>query len=124
MKKIENPPTMVTEFSDMWRDWIYKFYASVTRNTPITFADADTTPSVLNAEMFYTNNSGATTITGFDDGYVNQQITVIIGDSNTTVDFTASSLKGNGGVDWSPSENDHMTCIYNGTYWFCAISEN
>ena len=124
MKKIENPPTMVEKFDSHWREWVFKFYESATRNTLVGIADGDTTPSVFSTELLQTENTGATTITDFDAGYVNQKITIIFGDGNTTVDFTSSNLKGNGGVDWSPAENDHMTCVYNGTYWFCTISEN
>ena len=91
------------------------------------FTDADATPSVrtnLNNQLYKTANTGATTITDFDDGFISQKINVIIGDANTTIDFTASGLKGNVGVNWSPTTNDHMVCIYDGTDWFCQVSDN
>ena len=89
-----------------------------------TFTDQDATPSVLTSaqnKLFKTGNTVATTITDFDDGYVGQEIWVVIGDSNTTIDFTSSGLKGNGGADWSPSSGDHMSCVYDGTDWYCSI---
>lgn len=48
------------------------------------FANADTTPSIDAYTMFRTNNSGATSVTGFDSGFPGQQFKVIGGDANTT----------------------------------------
>ena len=125
MRKVENPPTLREEFDNFWREWIYKFYESATSNKTVVFADGDATPNVYDKELFKTANTGATTITDFEDGYENQKITVVINDANTSIDFTGSNLKGNGGVDWSPSAGDHMTCVYDGEqYWYCTISEN
>jgi hypothetical protein len=89
-----------------------------------TFTDGDATPSVLEATVVKTANTTATTITDLDDGYVGQTVKVIIGDANTTIDFTSSGLKGNGGADWSPTTGDHMTCVYDGTDWYCDVSDN
>ena len=93
-------------------------------NSVVSFAAGDTTPSVANGNVFKTANTGATTITMFDDGVAGQKITVIIGDGNTTLDFTGTNLKGNGGADWPSTTNDHMTCIYDGTNWYCDVSDN
>jgi polygalacturonase len=97
-------------------------------NVPIklvhSFASTDATPSVLGRNIFKTANAGATTITDFDDGIAGQSILVIINDANTTVDFTSSGLKGNGGADWSPTTGDHMTCVFDGTDWYCDVSDN
>jgi hypothetical protein len=92
-----------------------------------TITDQDATPSVKNSSqytLFKTANTVATTITDFDDGEIGQVVRVIINDANTTIDFTASGLKGNAGVDWSPTTGDHMTCVYDGTDWYCDISDN
>ena len=92
-----------------------------------TFASTDATPSVLTTlqnKLFKTANASATTITDMDDGRVGQTVWVVIGDANTTIDFTASGLKGNAGVNWSPTTGDHMTCIYDGADWYCDISDN
>ncbi len=57
-------------------------------NGTTTFADADATPSVAGGgKVFITANTGATTITDFDDGRAGQEIVVIINDGNTTIDF-------------------------------------
>lgn len=96
----------------------------IARNTPALFTDGDTTPAVTYYEIYKTANTGATTITDFDEVSVTKKIWVIFGDSNTTIDFTGSGLKGNAGVDWSPSAGDHMTCVYDGTDWYCDISDN
>jgi len=88
------------------------------------FTDADATPSVRtndNNKVYTTANTGATTITDFDDGFIGQVIQVIIDDANTTIDFTASGLKGNDGFDWSPNSGDSMTCFYDGTDWYCTL---
>ena len=89
-----------------------------------TFADGDTTPSVIDGDNFKTANTTATTITDLDDGYDGQEINIVFGDTNTTIDFTGTNLKGNIGVNWSPTTNDSMNCVYDGTTWYCAISDN
>lgn len=87
-----------------------------------SFADADATPSVsIPNTAFKTANTGSTTITDLIDGRSGQVVTVIFDDANTTVDFTGSGLIGNGGADWSPSLNDQMICVYDGTDWYCAV---
>jgi len=91
-------------------------------NTPSAFDDRDGTPSVSPDRHFKTANTGATTITMFDDGTDGQLITVLIDDAFTTIDFTSTHLKGNGGVDWSPSAGEHMMCFFDGTDWYCDIT--
>lgn len=89
------------------------------------FTANDTTPSVAGGNTFKTqNDTSPRTITMFDDGYIGQQIMVIIGDAYTVIDFTGTHLKGNGGSDWSPAANDHMTCVFDGTNWYCDVSDN
>ena len=95
----------------------------VSGEIPETFTDGDTTPSVsARNKLFKTANTGATTISDLDDGYTGQDVTIAFTDANTTIDFTASGLKGNGGVDWTPGVNDSMRWIYDGTDWWCIIS--
>lgn len=92
----------------------------------LTFAADDATPDVTGGKNFRTANANATTITDFDGGVDGQEIVVKIDDGNTTIDFTASGLTGNGGVDWSPSDGDHMRCVYDGLdgVWLCEVSDN
>jgi len=87
-----------------------------------SFTDADTTPSVQGGSTFQTANTGATVISMFDDGQNGQTIFVLINDANTTIDFTGTSLEGNGLVDWTPASGDSMMCTYTGSNWYCQIS--
>jgi hypothetical protein len=88
------------------------------------FTASDATPTVQGGNLFKTANALATTITAFDDGANGQEITVIINDANTTIDFTGTTLKGNAGVDWTPTTGDHMVCMFDGTNWYCNVSDN
>ena len=66
-----------------------------------------------------TTNSGPTTIAGFDNARQGQHIIVMFDDGLTTVDFTGTTLRGNGGADWTPANGDMMRCVYDGTNWRC-----
>ena len=88
-----------------------------------TFGVNAATPSIASGNIFKTANTGVT-ITMLNDGIAGKTITIIFGDSNTTIDFTGTNLKGNGGADWSPAADDHMTCVYDGTNWYCDVSDN
>ena len=91
-------------------------------NSVVTsFTDQDATPSVNRGRLFKTANTAATAITMFDDGIAGQRITVFINDANTTIDFSATNLHGNGGVDWAASQDDSMDCVFDGTDWWCTI---
>jgi len=89
-----------------------------------TLTPNSTAPSVANVRVAKTANTKTTTLTNLAGGFKGQEITVLIADANTTVDFTGSGLRGNSGVDWSPSNGDHMTCVLDGTFWNCRISDN
>ena len=89
-----------------------------------TFADQDTTPEIGSSSLFHASNTIATTITMFDGGVVGREVKVIFTNNNTTIDFTGTNLKGNGGANWNPTTFDHMTCVFDGTYWYCDISDN
>jgi hypothetical protein len=93
-------------------------------NTPIILERGDRRPSVGDGNVFTTRNDQRTVLSGFRDGQPGQTITVIFGDGMTTVDFTSPELKGNRGSRWEASVADHMTCVYDGDKWVCAISEN
>ncbi len=88
------------------------------------FSDGDATPDISTGNIFKTANTSSTIITMFDSGTVGQEIKVIFGDSNTTMDFTGTNLKGNGGGDWNPAQGDHVACVFDGTDWYCNISDN
>lgn len=86
----------------------------------IAFTDGDTTPSISKSNTFSTGNTGPTTITDFDDGYVGKVFKMKFSDNVTVIDFTGTNLKGNGGVDWSPSNDDWMGCVKIGGNWYCS----
>lgn len=81
----------------------------------------DATPSVLHLGEVILTNTGATTVTALDDGKRGQEVLVKFGSADFTVDFTGTTLKGNGGVDWTPASGDAMVCKFDGTNWFCSI---
>jgi len=82
-----------------------------------TFTDGDTTPSVSDSNIFKTNNSSSTSITTFDDGQAGQKITVIFGDSNTTI-VHGSGIYLRDGSNVTPSANTTMSFVYDGSYWY------
>lgn len=86
-----------------------------------TASSTDTTPSVAGADLLYTANASTTLISALDDGALNQTVTIIIGDANTTLDCTASSLVCNGGVDYATSTGDRIACVFDGTTWKCNV---
>ena len=90
----------------------------------LTLIDGDGTPNVVGTDIVETANTVPTIISGLDCGSYGQTVNVLINDSNTTIDFTGTTLKGNGGSDWSPANGDHMTCTFDGTNWRCIVSDN
>jgi len=92
----------------------------------INFADGDTTPSVAFAaspSAYYAAiNTGPTTITTFDGGFVGQRISVVFTTANTTFDFSSNAtMKGNAGVDWTAAVGDRLDAELIGTVWYCEI---
>lgn len=87
-----------------------------------SFTDADATPSVASGQVAYqTANTGATTITDFDDGYEGQTILVVL-DANTTIDMSANAnIRGNDGSDVTGAANDAVRCTLVGTTWYCTV---
>jgi len=124
---IANPPRTDNVELDIWLQILTEYIRVVLKgkqSEAIAFTANDATPDVGDGNYFKTANTSATTITMFDGGSNGQIINILIADVNTTIDFTGTNLKGNTGGDWSPTTNDHMTCISDGTNWYCAISDN
>ena len=87
----------------------------------------DSTPTVSlggRRHVFKTQSTFATTITALDDGVAGQEITVIFNDANTTIDFTGTNLKGNGGVDFAGAPGDVMTGVFDGIDWHFQVHDN
>jgi hypothetical protein len=82
----------------------------------LTAADGDTTPSVLNTKHLVLSNTGATTITNFDDASDGQEITLFFTNGNTTLNQDNSYLAG--GVNFVGTANDTLTLIKRGIYWY------
>lgn len=82
---------------------------------------AGATPSVLGGEFFQSANTQPTTITMFNDGYIGQRIHIRFADTNTTIQFAGSALKGNGGVNFTGKAGDFLDCVFQGTQWACIV---
>ncbi len=81
----------------------------------VTFTDLDTTPSVLNANLFKEANTGATTITAFDNGVDGQEITILCTTTNTTIS-NAGTLKLDGAFVCVVDTAIHL--VFDGTNWY------
>jgi hypothetical protein len=86
---------------------------------PVTFTDADTTPTVAGSRVFLTANTGATSITTFDDSVNGQEITVIAGDNNTTI-VAGANMKTVGGANIVLTTDDAVRFVRAGSNWYQA----
>ena len=104
-----------------------------------SFTDLDVTPDVSsNSAVYIASYSSPTTLTSFDSLTEGQRFTIHTSGVNVSVghfteiqlsnssvfNITSSNLKGNNSVDWSPASGDHLNATYNGTSWYCDVSEN
>jgi hypothetical protein len=82
---------------------------------PVQLTDLDTTPSLKLGNVFYVNNTGATTITGFDDLEIDQIYTLYFANNNTTLD-NGSNIILLGGTDVTPVSGEIVQIYtHNGT---------
>ena len=102
----------------------YTLIDPVYRHTVQTYAAGDATPAVSGGTVFKTANASPTTITMFDSGVEGQVIHVLINDTQTTIDFTGTNLKGNAGADWTPTTGDMLMAVFISPNWYCRISDN
>ncbi len=89
------------------------------------FANADTTPSVAQqAPVYRTFNSGATTITDFDNGVPGQRFMLRFQDGNTTIDIGSNiaNLDGSTG-DITPASGDWMDIQEDGGTWYITYHD-
>lgn len=87
----------------------------------------DMTPSVAfggKRHTFRTQSVNPTTISAFDDGFAGQEMTLLFADGNTTIDFSGTNLKGNGGVDFTGVVGDFMTGVFDGMDWYFQVHGN
>jgi hypothetical protein len=75
-----------------------------------TYTDGDTTPSVAGISYLRIANTGATTITGFDNPTEGQVIYLEFADSNTTINRSNAYLSG--GTNFTGSANDMLVLFY------------
>ncbi len=74
------------------------------------FVDGDTSPSIKGANVFICANTGATTITDFDDDTEGQMIHILFTNGNTTLQQGAT-LKHPAAANITPTANDVVTYI-------------
>lgn len=107
-------------------------YAGMKNNTRSSFVEANTTitlpansatPTVNQGSVFITNNSTATTISNFLQGRAGQQITLLIGDSNTSINFTGNLHGGNNTSAMKLFAGQSLSCVCeDGTKWYCIVN--
>lgn len=101
----------------------------VTQKTNVQTLEVNSaTPDISAGTIFKTANTVATTITDFLYPVEGKRIVILIKDANTTFDFnhtTGNLIYGNAGVDWTPTTNDWMECIYDldNTNWYCSVHD-
>lgn len=79
------------------------------RHTWKTSTDGDTTPTVANTDRLVVANTGATSITDFDNASTYQEITVFFSTANTTLVHSTSYLRLANHVDWTPTAYSSIT---------------
>jgi hypothetical protein len=83
----------------------------------ITFTNGDTTPSVSGGYFFVEANTGATTITNFDDAQDGQEIPILFTTGNTTIQDNAN-IQLVGGANFVGSANDILKLKRVGTVFY------
>lgn len=83
----------------------------------VMFDDGDTTPSVATtARLYRTGNTKPTIITNFDDGHDEQDIVILFGDSETTIDSN-ENIKLMGELPLEGLPYDTITLRYKDKVW-------
>ncbi len=91
---------------------------------PINFTDLDTTPSVALGNVFYVNNTGATSITRLDDMLPGEEYTLIFANGNTTL-VDGATLANLGSVPITPGSTDvYGYTTFDGTLAVMALGNN
>lgn len=108
------------EWNNRWMD------ESTVQYTPLTehstgFADGDATPDVMGHRLYYTVNTGATTITDItflhaSKAKAGKQITILFTDALTTLAHN-THIKLAGAANRTFAANDIVELFWGGTYW-------
>jgi hypothetical protein len=80
------------------------------------YTAGDTTPNVDGISFMYVANSGATSITQFDNGVNGQELTLLFADGNTTITRANAYLQG--GSDYTSSANSTLKLVSYGNKWY------
>lgn len=107
--------TLASGGKPVYVHWNTGGYFDTPGSTFKSFVDADTTPSVSGYRCWRTANTGATSITTFDDGFEGQIIEILC-DTNTTF-VNGSTLKTTTGANKSPGANRIVMFRYRGGVW-------
>ena len=83
----------------------------VSYQSPVTFADNATTPSVAGGTRFKTANTGSTTITNLLNGVLGQRVEIVFTDNVTTLQNN-SALFLAGATNFVATPNDMITLTY------------
>lgn len=92
-------------------------YSTQTDAQDYTFTDADTTPSVASRSIWRAANTGATTITAFDDGVDGQSISIRATNANTTIQHN-SAIVNNGAANAALPGNGIISYIRRASVWY------
>jgi parallel beta-helix repeat protein len=95
---------------------------NVARNNEIADAGIKTlaqssSPAVWGGRVFRTGNLSSRSFSSFTGGRKGQVLTIMINDNNTTFVHGGSSIVLSGSVNWSPSVNDTIALMYDGSKW-------
>ena len=82
----------------------------------VSFSDGDTTPSVNTGNIFLTTNTGATTVTDFEDGTDTQKLSINFGDVNTTIQHGANIVL-QGAADFTGQAGDSVSFVHVNGQW-------
>jgi hypothetical protein len=104
-----------TEYDIYRMKWSHAVIADL--NNIGKYTAADTTPCVIAWGTVAITNAGAVTITAFDDGLDQQEITLVFADANTTIQDGAS-IQLAGGANFVSTANDTLTLKNLSGVWY------
>ena len=79
--------------------------------------NGDTSPSVKGVNYMYKNDTSATTVTTFDDGFDGQRLTVLFNTANTTLQ-NGSALRLSSAANVTPTANSAMSFVSKNNVWY------